>query len=161
MIKIKAPKKPKYPRNAPTLLVDIFVDPCASMNETYEEEVARQTEYYTEIFADMGVRTKFHEAKNPAQIRDNADLVLFDYGGMMMGCHDLCISHARHMIKWAEDHPNSVVLIISSFFWGNCIKYELEDAEFTGRNIALADYYSDTEGIPDWFLEAHKCKKSA
>ena len=59
----------------------------------------------------VGRTTRFREAE-----AEDADLVIFDWGGLMMA--DLWMEHEmRALRRWAEDHPARVVAVWSVLPW--------------------------------------------
>ena len=66
--------------------------------------------------------------EEPRYVSDNlrADLVVFDFGGMSLG-NDLLADNSRRLIRWAQDHPSSLVVIASSFTYARGLEPELED----------------------------------
>jgi hypothetical protein len=148
----------------------IWVDPFGSMGETPEEQVKREQEH---LESELGVRLNVHTPSHLGQIEEGTDLVLFDYGGMMAG-NSLCEDNSRGLIRWAEDHPSALVVIISTFTYDNAFRYEI--AEHLGLD-RVPYHFAMPEGeqhktpihnitvqawrenyIPDWFREAHGCK---
>lgn len=44
------------------------------------------------------------------------DIVVVDYGGMsIMGAHDGALSCVRYILRWADNHPSSVIIIWTRF----------------------------------------------
>ena len=91
-------------------------DPMASMaydNDQSKEYDAIEAEL-TKLFPKFSLSFKRdvlpHDLAN-----ENCDLYLFDYGGMLPGCTDMIVSLYRSFIQQAEDHPNTVFLLYSSF----------------------------------------------
>lgn len=148
----------------------IWVDPFGSMSETPEEQIKREQENYED---ELGVKLDVHTPQHLGQIEEGTDLVLFDYGGMMAG-NSLCEDNSRGLIRWAEDHPSALVVIISTFTYDNAFRYEIADHLGLDR---VPQHFSLPEGeqhktpihnitvqawrenyIPDWFRTAHGCK---
>src|SRR5208282_193131 len=147
----------------------IWVDPMGSMSETPEGQVQRCTEVYAE---ELGVKLDVHMQSHVGGIEVGTDLVLFDYGGMMLG-NNLAEDNSRDLLQWAEDHPSSLVVIISDFTYDRAFRYAIE--EHLGlENVASS--YQKPEGerhktpihnivvehcqehfIPQWFRDAHGC----
>lgn len=150
----------------------IWVDPFGGGGMTAEEQVAHEKE---SMESELGVKLDVHTPNNSGQIEEGTDLILFDYGGMMMG-NSLCEDNSRALIRWAEDHPSSLVVIISTFTYDNAFRYEI--AEHLGldsvpyhynkpegekhktpiHNITIQSYGPGENFIPNWFREAHNCK---
>jgi len=51
----------------------------------------------------------------PGRITDGTELVLFDFGGVTYGQQDLALDQSAGLLRWAEDHPSSLVVILSTF----------------------------------------------
>jgi hypothetical protein len=147
-----------------------FVDPVGSMGVTPEEEMQREKESLED---ELGVKLDIHRVVHMGQIEQGTDLLLFDYGGMMMG-NSLAEDNSRRVIQWAEDHPSALVVIISTFTYDHAVR----DAIAEHLELETVPYqYSKPEGkqhetpihnvvieswrenfIPDWFRDAHHCK---
>lgn len=151
-----------------TLITAIWVDPMGSMSETAEEQIKAAQEHYEE---ELGVKLDVHTPLNVGQIQISTDLVLFDFGGMMMG-NSLAEDNSRRLIRWAEDNPSALVVIISTFTFDNAFRHAMEDH----LNEAVPYHYNRPEGrrhstpihnivveqwteefIPKWFRDAHGC----
>ena len=77
------------------------------------------------------------------------DIYLFDYGGMMPGCGDLVSSLFREFGKQAEDHPNSVFLLYSSFseqFYEEAMQVDYEANFKPQPNVVYASTLKYQEG---------------
>lgn len=82
----------------------------------------------------------------------NTDLVVIDYGGISLGgAYDTAVSNVRYVCQWAEDHPNSV-LIIWTEFTRSMYQDELGHTFGHLRNILFR--YNDYHENPDWATEA-------
>jgi len=78
-----------------------------------------------EVLKDEGIDAEFIPERsdvmpfNPLDLRDQVpapDIVLIDYGAMsIMGAHDGALSNVRYVLKWAEDHPSSAVIVWTQF----------------------------------------------
>jgi hypothetical protein len=143
-----------------------FLDPMGSAGRTPEEEAIQQTGFFED---EYGCKLDYHMARNTSEIQDGTELLLFDFGGMMMG-NSLCEDNSRRVIQWAEDHPSSLVVIISAFTYNNVFRYEIQD--FMGLETAPPyDYNIPDEApgatpihnivvsasncVPKWFRDAH------
>lgn len=135
----------------PKLLIGLCLDRAASLSQSYEEEVTRCKKEFRRLLGKC--KLSFYEAAYPAAgdhgLRSGTDIVVYDYGGMLPGCEDLLASNARAIIRWADENPNGVVLVVSSFTWGHQIKYELEDSGLDLHNIVDFHLY-DEELLPEW-----------
>lgn len=60
--------------------------------------------------------------------------------------------NARHIVKWAEDHPNAIVVVVSGFTYRNYIEVEMEENDMTLPNIVCDDGKRDLcDVLPDWW----------
>jgi hypothetical protein len=77
------------------------------------------------------------------------DIYLFDYGGMMPGCGGLISSLFKEFGKQAEDHPNSVFLLYSSFseqFYEDAMREDFEGNFEPQHNVVYASTLKYEEG---------------
>jgi hypothetical protein len=135
------------------LKVAICVDMRGAGGKSPEEEIREHQRTMREVLRPHRLRfyQAFHMGTCSHGIKPGTDIVLFDYGGMMLGS-SLAESNAREMLSWCQDNPNSLVLVMSSFTWGNIIEYELEQAGLKGLPN-LVNYYGNLDNpIPDWFM---------
>ena len=152
-----------------TVKTAIWVDPMGSMFESPEEQIAFQTKTFEE---ELGVKLDVHTPQNFGQIEVGTDLVLFDFGGMMMG-NSLAEDNSRRLVRWAEDNPNSLVVVISDFTFDRAFRYEIANHLFDGDEINVPASWQKPDGerhktpvhnitvehwgenfIPDWFRKA-------
>lgn len=146
----------------------IWVDPAGSMGETSEQQIKRAKDYYED---ELGVKLNVHTPQNISEIEEGTDLVLFDYGGMMYG-NSLAEDNSRRLVRWAEDHPSALVIVVSTFTFDRAFRYAIEEH----LNTAVPYQYSKPDGkrhktpmhnvvvqecsedfIPAWFRKAHGC----
>jgi len=147
-----------------------FVDPMGGGGRTPEEEMESEKESLEE---ELGVKLDIHRVHHMGQIEQGTDLLLFDFGGMMMG-NSLAEDNSRRVVRWAEDHPSALVIIISQFTYDHAVR----DAIAEHLELDTVPYqYNKPEGeqhstpihnivveswrenfIPDWFRTAHNCK---
>ena len=104
---------------------------------------------------------------HPEAFEAGTDLILFDYGGMCLG-NSLIEDNSRYLIRFAQDNPNVLCVIVSGFTWRQAIARELENSGLTGMHNVVprwwepAKLYSeetkpeDYDPIPEWFRLAHK-----
>lgn len=103
----------------------------------------------------------------PGELSPGTDLVLFDFGGVGFG-NDLMQTNSRHLLRWAADNPNSLVVIVSVFTYEHCVKYEAIDMGLVGElhNIVVDCNLDDQHWyrgkryspFPEWFEKAHGIK---
>jgi hypothetical protein len=146
-----------------------WVDLMGAGGKTPEEEMEQHREWIEE---ELGVRLDIHMPYNISQIEEGTDLVLFDYGGMMLG-NSLMEDNSRRLVRWAEDHPSALVVIISTFTYDQAVRHEI--AEHLGIDSVPYHYnvpekdrgttpmhnitvFSQGENTyPDWFRKMHGC----
>ena len=132
----------------------ICVDLMGSSHGTPEQEIVlHQKELKTHLKPH---RLDFYRADHCGVgiahgIRPGTNLIAFDYGGMLLG-NSLAEHNSRALIKWAQDNPNGLVLVMSAFTYANTIANELYDMGLEQLHN-VCNYYGDLEGvIPDWFM---------
>lgn len=55
------------------------------------------------------------------------EIVFYDFGGMLPGCTDLLASNARAILRWAQEHPNSLLVVVSPFTFEHYVLYEARE----------------------------------
>jgi hypothetical protein len=138
-----------------SLTVAICVDPIGRLGKTSEEEVVELQRETKELFPEC--QLSFHRCVHVSEVQVGTDLFLFDFGGMSMayGSGALIQDNSRGLIRWCEDNPNSLALVMSSFTYENCLEYELKELGFAGLPNLLNWHqrYSEPDiQIPEWFL---------
>lgn len=98
-------------------------DPVGTSDKTPEEELAEAVEQIERIVRPRKLRVT--EQAGVSEDMD-AELVIFDFGGMWMG-NSLMQDNSRRLIRWMQDHPSSLVVVISSFTYRHGLAPELED----------------------------------
>lgn len=137
-MKTKAKKK---------LSVAIIVDLMGSSLGGPEEEIAEHKKTFAKYLPKYDLEFTTPKCVMPDL---EADLVVYDFGGMMPGT-SLMDDNARAIVRWAGDHPSSLVVVVSSFTFGRYIEPEMEALGLKEiRNIVLDDYCEDNP-IPSWF----------
>jgi hypothetical protein len=129
----------------------IIVDFMGAGGKTQEEEIEDLKIRYSQL-VQPAILTDYN-CPSPYHIEPGTSLVIYDFGGLMPGT-DLMDSNARELISWAEDNPNSLVMIVSSFTYKNYIEFELQNQELNLHNIIVEDYSID-DPIPQWWREIH------
>lgn len=144
------PQGHKFP--ARTVKVGICVDPFASMNSTQEEEIAEHKKDFREKLAPHKARfyVASHTGQSAKGIQPGTDLMIFDFGGAMPGASDLMESNARSLLRWCQDNPNSLALVVSSFTWRNAVNCEMEEMGLNLHNCL--EYAALDYEVPKWFL---------
>lgn len=128
------------------LEVAIIVDLMGSGMASAAEEIVEHKKRYSLILSDYDL--KFSTPKCVLQDL-SADLVLYDFGGMMPGT-SLMEDNSRAIIKWAADHPSALVVVVSSYTFGAYIRPEMLALGFSEfKNVIQDDYEEST--ITSWF----------
>jgi len=166
----RKPKKATKAKPGP-LRTAIWLDPAGVMGEGPEAEAERLVKWYEE---ELGAKLDVHTPRNIGEIKPGTGLVLFDFGGMMAG-NGLAEDNSRALVRWAEDNPNSLVVVVSDFTYDQAFRHAIEDhiGEAAPWNFQKEDGARHTtplhnvvvqewgeEFVPKWFRQAHGCKPS-
>jgi hypothetical protein len=130
-----------------TLLTAVILDWMGSGGRTPEEEFADVVKEFSE---SLNVKLDAYQARSayPGDIREGTDLVLFDFGGVLPGT-DMPDRNAREIVRWAENHPSALVVVISEMTYEWHVKQQMEQLGLTGlHNVVCACVGED---IPKWF----------
>src|SRR5258708_28958370 len=94
-----------------TLLTAVILDWMGSGGRTPEEEFSGVVKEFRE---SLSVRMDAYQARSayPGASREGTELVLFDFGGVLPGS-DMPERNAREIVRWAENHPSALVVVIS------------------------------------------------
>jgi hypothetical protein len=139
---------------------------------TPEDEIEEHTKRFSEFAAPAKLKVYAPKSTYPGSIEVGTDLVIYDFGGIGPGATGLMSGNARHLLQWAQDNPNSLVVIVSEFTYRNYVKIEAEDSGLVGElhNIVVDDTgFEDWNGkidpwyrgkdryspFPEWFEKAH------
>jgi hypothetical protein len=135
----------------------IIVDFMGGGAQTPEDEIEDHKKRFGE--AVLPDKLVVHTPVSAHDIEDGTELVIFDFGGLMPGADSLVISQCRAIIRWAEEHPNGLVVVVSRMTFTNYLQYELQDKGLDSLpNLILDDApLSDEEytPVPEWWL-GHK-----
>lgn len=133
------------------LQVAIIVDFMGTSMQTADEEIEEHKKNFTGILKDFDLEFSTPRAVMPSL---SADLVIYDFGGVMPG-NSLMEDNSRAIVKWASDHPSSLVVVASSHTFGAYVKPEME-ALGLDKVQNVWDYFDgdQDEKIPAWFAEA-------
>ena len=127
-----------------------------SCMEYPDEEATRYIAELKEVVGEIDLQTPYEEEHTRLygihDLRDNTELVLFDYGGMWPG-NSLMEDQSRNLIRWAQDHPNALVLVTSAFTYRNGIESEMEELGLT-KLPNILDASMGIE-IPAWWKESN------
>ena len=109
----------------PRRKVAILVDPVGWSGATAEQEVAQHKAWFTELLPQFDL--SFYTPRG-AEFEEGTDLVVFDFGGMIHGFGGgLADSNSRALIRYAQDHPNCLVLVVSLMSYRDSVLYEMEE----------------------------------
>jgi len=163
----KARLKRAVVKNAHKIKTAIVVDYMGSDfgNRTPEMEIKDHIERFSEFAEPVKLDVYTPHTTYPGELKPGTDLVLFDFGGVMYG-NDLMANNSRHLLQWAADNPNSLVVIVSVFTYENCLKFEAMDLGLLGQlhNIVVDCNLDDKDPwyrgeryspFPEWFEKAH------
>lgn len=116
---------PKRKATKPRLRVTLIIDWYGSLDQSGDEE----REIYKKNLARLFPKRELvFTDKQHVDDDIDADLVVFDYGGVSTG-NDLLTSNSRRLMRWLQDHPSSLVVIGSRFTYRQGIYYELADLD--------------------------------
>ena len=153
----------------------IIVDPMGSMfgERTLEDEIKQHIEDFSELLAPAKLKVYTPYSCYPGDIQPGTELVLFDYGGMLPGT-DMAEKNSWHLVTWAADNPNALVVVVSVFTYGGVIEHELEQRGMTSMHNIVPRHWTpkiedfDTprehqpegwECIPQWFRDMYHLPK--
>lgn len=129
------------------LSVAIIVDYMGSMSATPEEEVEGHKKRFSELLPGYSLKFSTPKCVLPEL---SADLVIYDFGGLMPGT-SLMEDNSRQIIKWASDHPSSLVVVVSTFTFDRYVKPEMEELGLQEMVNVVADDGPRGNPIPSWF----------
>jgi len=135
---------------------------------TREDEIAQHIERFTEWAEPIKLKVHTPKTTYPGEIEIGTDLVIYDFGGLMPGT-SLMETNARHLVQWAADNPNALVVIVSEMTYRNYFKYEAEEMGlFDQLHNVVCDatplmdedkqdphYRTRSSPFPEWFEKAH------
>lgn len=133
------------------LTVAIIVDPMGCGEATASDEIVEHKKRFSLVLSDYDLKFTTPRCVMTDMI---ADLVLYDFGGMLPGT-SLMEDNSRAVIQWAADHPSSLVVVISSYTFAAYVKPEMEALGLRDiKNVIQDDYEEST--ITSWFGKAGK-----
>lgn len=93
--------------------IAIVVDSMGDFDLTPEQEI----EEIVEFLAVKCFPVKLVAGGEHMGVIDgkSIDLLIIDYGGLMVGAHGVQISQIRGACEWAENHPGKIMIIWSNF----------------------------------------------
>jgi hypothetical protein len=118
---------------------------------TPEQEVETLTARFSELVApaELDVYEPKHAGEGKYGIQPGTELVLYDFGGLMPGS-SLMEDNARQIVKWAEDHPSSLVVVVSLFTFTHFVEIEVRERGLDELPNVVCDVTEGTP-IPEWF----------
>jgi hypothetical protein len=131
-----------------------------------EEEAKEHVKNFSEILYPAVINAYQPGSMYPGALKPGTDLVLFDYGGMMAG-NSLMEDNSRHLIRYAQDNPNTLCIVVSGFTWRNAVAYEIKEQGLTGLHNLVCEFFEPVEMysnekepenwecIPKWFRDMH------
>lgn len=137
-----------------TIITAVCVDPMGWSQESAEDEYKRLVGLFSELLAPHKIEAYRAWSCYPGGngLADNTELVLFDFGGMLPGT-DLPERNARELVKFAEDHPSSLVVITSEMTYERYVRAEMEDRGLAGLHNVVLNCLG--EDMPEWFVKAN------
>jgi hypothetical protein len=150
----------------------IIVDPIGSSlgDRTPEDEIKQHIKDFSELLSPAKLKVYSPWSCYPEDLQPGTDLVLFDYGGMMLG-NSMAEKNSWHLVTYAADNPSALVVVVSSFTWTNVMASELEARKMLEVHNIVPRYwepkrrYGDVFGgekepddwdcIPQWFRDMH------
>jgi hypothetical protein len=92
-----------------------FGDPIGTINETFEKE-SKYVKKYLKEFIFGKVKFDFVSTIDSIQPSESQyDILIFDFGGIGLGCMDLVSSLSRMILKLIEDRPNTLFIAWTHF----------------------------------------------
>lgn len=127
--------------------IAVFNDVIAWSGQTSREEAEDIVAFFNE---NIGESKLVHHSNrfSPSDVPRSTDVVVIDYGGIMLGAYDHVKDTTRLALEWAEDHPSNPLVIWSSF-QGRLYKDEFEQA-FAGRDENVFFRYGKERQNPSW-----------
>ncbi len=130
------------------LEVAIIVDFMGSMMASPEQEIAEYKKQFSDILKGFTLKFATPRCVMPDL---SADLVIYDFGGMMPGT-SLMDDNSRRIVQWASDHPSALVVIVSSFTFNSYVQPEMEALGLDKVKNIVNFYNGDPdEEIQIWF----------
>jgi len=132
------------------LKIALLVDPMGTSHTTPEEEIEDHKHVLTDMLGDKCRILRFYTPACPI-FEPNTDMVLYDFGGLLPGSDDLLDSNARALVRFAQDNPNCLILVVSTMSPWFKIEEAMEDLGIKRLpNVVASPYRIE---LPDWFLE--------
>jgi hypothetical protein len=149
----------------------IIVDQMGSAygDRTPEDEIKQHVEDFSEMLAPAVLKVYTPYSCYPEDIQPGTDLLLFDYGGMLLG-NSMAEKNSWYLVTYAADNPSALVVVVSTFTWSNVIANELQERDMLGSHNIVPRFWTpkyedfgtprenqpeDWDCIPEWFRDMH------
>jgi hypothetical protein len=141
------------------LVTAVVVDDLGQPKRTAQQEI----KYYRESFVGFckPVPLRSYTPASSGEFKSGTDLVLYDFGGLVPEMNPQHLNprgDARHLIEWAEDNPNALIVVVSQATFARYVMPEMRGLGLMSgiHNIIL--WAEGNDPIPDWFKYAHGIK---
>jgi hypothetical protein len=128
----------------------IIVDPMGVGGLTPEQEIEQHKIKFSALIYPLEL--EIIDSSFSPVIPDGTELVIYDFGGMLPGT-SLMEDNARYVVKWASDHPNSLVVVVSDYTYNVYIKQEMIDLGMDDLYNIILDSYKIDDPLPKWFRD--------
>jgi len=128
------------------IICSVVLDFMGAGDLTPEEEFEQLKKDIGEVLANP---VDYTDAKMVHRIKEGSRLVIFDFGGLMPGTN-LMEDQSRQVITWASEHPNALVLVISTFTFSNFIQPEMESLGMTTESTPNIKQWNQFDALPEW-----------
>ena len=131
----------------------MFTDPIGSLQKTQKEEYEKLQKDVALILS-MSINDIDFEINVPPWKLENIsfDMYLFDYGGISCGAMDTMNSMLKCFHDAAENHPNALFVVWSTFTWGfykDLMEYEIEETAKLSNVTCFNG--SNWDELREWF----------
>jgi hypothetical protein len=131
-----------------------FGDPIGCGNEDFEAESKYVKKYLKDFIFG---KTKFDYVGTVDSMQPNEtsyDILIFDFGGIGLGCSGLVSSLSRMILKLIEDRPNTLFVAWTTFT-NDYLKDECEKELGDYPNLICRDMNNEEviKGIKKWIKE--------
>lgn len=128
-----------------------FADPMGTGEENFEKEVKHVKKYLKDFIFG---KNKFDfeatvDSMKPSETQ--YDILIFDFGGIGLGCMDLVASLSRMILKLIEDRPNTL-FIAWTHFTNEYLKDECQKELGDYPNLICRDMNNEeiVKNIKEW-----------
>jgi hypothetical protein len=128
-----------------------FGDPMGAGEETFEQE-AEEIKRYLKEFIFGNKKFDFEATVDSTKPNESLyDILIFDFGGIGLGCMGLVESLSRMILKLIEDKPNTL-FIAWTFFTNEYLKNECEKELGDYSNLIVRDMNNEfvIKQIKEW-----------